>query len=104
MQDGVFQLQRRAYEAHGEGTWSCLDQEVPVTEKDEKFPVLPIQTHPVRIEYTVEARKLDAKDAGGGESTSPISRWSSTAHSMQDYNKESSIQIEDISIVARKQI
>ena len=97
-------MQRRAYEAHGEGTWSRLDQEVPVTEKDEKFPVLPIQTHPVRIEYTVEAGKLEAKDMGGGENTTPVSRWSSAAHSMQDYNKKSSIHIENISIVARKQM
>ena len=31
IQDGVFQLQRRAYEACGEGVWDNLDREVPVT-------------------------------------------------------------------------
>ena len=31
IQDGVFQLQRRAYEACGEGVWDNLDREIPVT-------------------------------------------------------------------------
>jgi hypothetical protein len=29
--DGVFQLQRRAYEAYGKGVWERLDKEVPAT-------------------------------------------------------------------------
>lgn len=29
--DGLFQIQRKAFEAHGEGTWECLDEVVPVT-------------------------------------------------------------------------
>ncbi|KAF1921407.1 hypothetical protein BDU57DRAFT_535081 [Ampelomyces quisqualis] len=31
IQDGVLQLQRRAYEAQGQGTWSELDKDVPLT-------------------------------------------------------------------------
>jgi len=31
VQDDVFQLQRRAYEAIGEGTWTRLDKEIPIT-------------------------------------------------------------------------
>lgn len=31
LQDGIFQLQRRAHEAQGSGTWENLSEEVPVT-------------------------------------------------------------------------
>ena len=32
IQDGVLQLQRRAYEAEGQGVWSKLDEKIPLTE------------------------------------------------------------------------
>jgi hypothetical protein len=41
IQDGVLQLQRRAYEAHNQGTWSALDKEVPLTEANELLGELP---------------------------------------------------------------
>ena len=31
IQDGVFQLQRKVYEAQGEGVWQHVDKEIPVT-------------------------------------------------------------------------
>ena len=31
IQDGVFQVQRRAFAALGEGTWEQVDDEIPVT-------------------------------------------------------------------------
>jgi hypothetical protein len=31
IQDGAFQLQRKVYEAQGEGTWQHTDKEIPVT-------------------------------------------------------------------------
>ncbi|ERF76409.1 hypothetical protein EPUS_06967 [Endocarpon pusillum Z07020] len=40
-QDGVYQLQRRAYDAHGEGTWRRLVKEVPLTDLNEKLSELP---------------------------------------------------------------
>jgi hypothetical protein len=46
IQGGVLQLQRRAYEAIGEGTWSNLDQEVPLTEPKELLKTLPLQHLP----------------------------------------------------------
>ena len=44
IQDGVFQLQRRAFEAHGEGTWVKLDQEIPSTMKGNKLHELPLES------------------------------------------------------------
>lgn len=35
IQDGILQLQRRAYESTRQGTWSLLDKEVPITTKRE---------------------------------------------------------------------
>ncbi|KAF2730866.1 hypothetical protein EJ04DRAFT_579521 [Polyplosphaeria fusca] len=40
IQDGVYQLQRQTYQARGEGTWSRLDQEIPVTEDGELLDML----------------------------------------------------------------
>lgn len=37
IQDGVLQLQCRAYEAAGQGTWSRRDKEVPLTEPNDKL-------------------------------------------------------------------
>jgi hypothetical protein len=42
IQDGVWQLQRRAYVACGEGTWSQTENEVPVTNKHEQLGVLSV--------------------------------------------------------------
>jgi hypothetical protein len=46
IQDGVFQLQRRAYEAEGEGTWTDLDKEIPNVADGHQFSDLTIQTLP----------------------------------------------------------
>ncbi|KAF2110750.1 hypothetical protein BDV96DRAFT_199237 [Lophiotrema nucula] len=42
IQDGVFQLQRRAYEAAGEGQWRRLRKEVPTTVGTERLQELPL--------------------------------------------------------------
>jgi hypothetical protein len=47
IQDGVYQLQRRAYEAHGEGTWKDHNKEIPTTAGGEQLPVLPLGATPV---------------------------------------------------------
>lgn len=44
IQDGVYQLQRRAYEARGEGIWVDLTSENPFTIESTKLPDLPIQS------------------------------------------------------------
>ncbi|KAF1846848.1 uncharacterized protein K460DRAFT_132067 [Cucurbitaria berberidis CBS 394.84] len=48
IQDGIFQLQRRAYEAHGEGVWSRLEKDVPMTTSiGEKLAELPVESQPL---------------------------------------------------------
>lgn len=34
VQDGVFQWQRRVYQQFDEGVWTCLQEEIPITEED----------------------------------------------------------------------
>ena len=41
-QEGVYQLQRRAYEAHGYGDWGNLMEEIPVTTEKTNLPDLPV--------------------------------------------------------------
>jgi hypothetical protein len=42
IQHSVLQLQRRAYEAIEQGTWSNLDGDIPLTEPNALLPVLPL--------------------------------------------------------------
>ena len=44
IQDGVFQLQRRAYEARGEGIWKNRQEEIPVTWSKEELCELPLDS------------------------------------------------------------
>lgn len=44
VQDGIFQLLRRAYEAHSEDIWKDVDKEVPVTVENTKLPDLPMDS------------------------------------------------------------
>lgn len=47
IQDGILQLQRRAYEARGASTWTYLEKDVPVTIGPDKLPDLPVETLPL---------------------------------------------------------
>lgn len=42
IQDGVYQLQRQAYEGHDQGRWDRLDQEVPITREAARLSDLPV--------------------------------------------------------------
>ncbi|KAH7386872.1 hypothetical protein DE146DRAFT_185138 [Phaeosphaeria sp. MPI-PUGE-AT-0046c] len=44
VQDGIFQLQRRAFEAQGQGCWKNLDQEIPITLDGENLRELPVES------------------------------------------------------------
>lgn len=46
IQDGIFQLQRRAYEARAEGTWTNTDEEIPVTSSNQQLSDLSAKTVP----------------------------------------------------------
>jgi hypothetical protein len=43
IQDSIFQIQRRAYEGTGAGSWERLDEEVPVTCKKMELENLPLE-------------------------------------------------------------
>ncbi|KAB2107082.1 hypothetical protein AG0111_0g5246 [Alternaria gaisen] len=45
-QDGVWQLQRRAYEGEGHRNWTNLESEIPLMEKGHKLKDLPIMWRP----------------------------------------------------------
>ncbi|KAF2024892.1 hypothetical protein EK21DRAFT_20904, partial [Setomelanomma holmii] len=44
IQDGVYQMQRRAFEAQSQGCWVQLEQEVPITLQQEKLHELPVDS------------------------------------------------------------
>ncbi|KAF2680250.1 hypothetical protein K458DRAFT_312414 [Lentithecium fluviatile CBS 122367] len=46
VQDGIFQLQRRAFEAHDEGQWTDLEKEIPITRERELLGELPVASLP----------------------------------------------------------
>lgn len=45
IQDGVFQLQRRAYESDAQSTWKHLNSEIPITESPDLLYELPLKAH-----------------------------------------------------------
>jgi hypothetical protein len=50
VQDGVFQLQRRAYEAQGDGVWRMQDKEIPVIFDGSKLADLINETPRIRTQ------------------------------------------------------
>lgn len=70
IQDGVFQLQRRAYESHGQGTWENLDQPVPTTTTLETLSDLPINSLPQHL--TMALSQVSKHSAGHTSSNSSL--------------------------------
>lgn len=63
IQDGVFQLQRRAYEARGDGVWKSLTKEIPVTIEKTDLPDWQIKTFPIGVsDPKVESGKRPTAD------------------------------------------
>lgn len=72
IQDGVLQLQRRAYEAEGQGTWSNLDSDVPLTENKEMLTPLPLRSSSLpMMPDGVPFKKPDMKRASTEISMAP---------------------------------
>jgi len=53
-QDGVWQLQRRAYEGEGHRNWTDLESEIPLMEKGHKLKDLPIMWRPGKSPMMVQ--------------------------------------------------
>lgn len=64
IQDGVFQLQRRAYEAYGQGTWRNLDEEVPMIDVSDKLEELPLKSLPTSTVIDRELMKEHDVETG----------------------------------------
>jgi hypothetical protein len=61
-QDGVLQLQRRAYQSQGVGQWEKLDDDIPIMSGTELLEDLPMECNPpesipVVEQYMKEAQK-----------------------------------------------
>ncbi|KAI4607715.1 hypothetical protein J4E80_009456 [Alternaria sp. BMP 0032] len=54
-QDGVWQLQRRAYEGEGHRNWTDLESEIPLMEKGHKLKDLPIMWRPGKSPMMAQA-------------------------------------------------
>ncbi|KAJ4290347.1 hypothetical protein N0V90_010563 [Kalmusia sp. IMI 367209] len=50
--DGIFQLQRRAFEANQEGFWTDLEKEIPVTSSNTAMSELPTKSRTIRRSAT----------------------------------------------------
>lgn len=57
IQDSVLQYQRRAYEAHGQGTWLHLNSEIPTTSHMDTLLDIPIDLLPQPKSNTIYSRK-----------------------------------------------
>lgn len=64
IQDSVFQLQRRAYEAHGRGEWENLNEQIPNTNDMEKLFELPLASVPEPMATSFVAPKEAAQSVG----------------------------------------
>jgi hypothetical protein len=67
LQDGIYQLQRRAQEAQNNGVWIKLTEEVPITSVKTSLPELLIDTLPV------SGKPLSQTETVQGESGSSVS-------------------------------
>jgi hypothetical protein len=62
IQDGVWQLQRRAYEGEGYRNWTNLEAEIPLTERTELLKDLPILWVPGKSPWMVQTRTFGSME------------------------------------------
>ncbi|KAH8630678.1 hypothetical protein IG631_15255 [Alternaria alternata] len=62
-QDGVWQLQRRAYEGEGHRNWTDLENEIPLMEKGHKLKDLPIMWRPGKSPMVKQSSSFASTDS-----------------------------------------
>lgn len=62
IQDGTFQLQRRAYEAYGEGQWERFDEEIPIHKRGEELAPLPLDSQPLDFPFRSSCCRCNCQD------------------------------------------
>lgn len=93
IQDGVFQLQRRAYESSHQGTWKLLNSDIPVTEPPELLQELPLET---RCPNCSGAKQRQSCDGVTIElSTIPLQSTQTTTAESADGGSVSEISADD---------
>ena len=70
IQDGVWQLQRRAYEGEGQRDWTDLESEIPLMSKPCKLKDLPILWVPGKSPMVMQARTFGS--TGSQETLRPV--------------------------------
>jgi hypothetical protein len=60
IRDGVWQLQRRAYEGVGQREWTDLESEIPLTEKGQMMKDLPILWVPGKSPMAIQTRTFES--------------------------------------------
>lgn len=85
VQDGVFQMQRRAYEAHGLGNWEHLSTDIPVTTESIDLPDLPVSSDAAM--YLSEPRRKEKESL-------PVLSDVSDVNSHETHGDEASIPIQ----------
>ncbi|KAL1608326.1 hypothetical protein SLS60_003267 [Paraconiothyrium brasiliense] len=67
VQDGVFQLQRRAFDAQDEGCWIDLEKEIPITRARERLNELFLTEHVVGKKKSLGRLMTEDTTNGGGK-------------------------------------
>ncbi|KAF2261148.1 hypothetical protein CC78DRAFT_570714 [Lojkania enalia] len=100
-QDGLFQLQRRAFDAHGEGTWAGLEKEIPSTSPKQILEELPIESLPIwrpkhiNKKYGDDEKRFDDFDEKKGDDEQefepkPLTRVFSDGETLHNVDTQSS--------------
>jgi hypothetical protein len=63
IQDGVWQLQRRAYEGEGQRDWIGLEGEIPLTDNGQLMKDLPILWVPGKSPMVMQSRSFGSTDS-----------------------------------------
>ncbi|KAF2829434.1 hypothetical protein CC86DRAFT_454045 [Ophiobolus disseminans] len=74
VQDGVLQLQRRAYEAHMVGTWQDIELPIPTTVTLEKLPELPITSRPEYSKSDLELFEMRSRIGTSSTAATKVER------------------------------
>ncbi|KAF1974543.1 hypothetical protein BU23DRAFT_636137 [Bimuria novae-zelandiae CBS 107.79] len=80
VQDGVFQLQRRAFDAQGEACWIDLEKEIPVTKGRERLYALFVKEKVVKEKENVGSLKTEvgieeSEQKGGTAAEDEVVEW-----------------------------
>ena len=95
IQDGVFQLQRRAYEGCQQGTWELLNSEIPVTVTQDLLHELPLETRCLKCPEPSDRHGAEHADTEL-EQIIPQSEQGSVAEKTEDGTERNTMSHEEV--------